>query len=550
MNQLWKRLFLATALLIVTALAAMVLMLQQQFRQGFEAYIFALDTARAERIVGRLEQFYREQNGWDRLRKEPALMRHLAAERDPEDSARTIALPPPRPQAPVDDSGPPLPGDGAHVQPGDGQPGGHPPFGPGMRPGDRFRAGNPPFPPPRRGLGNDYPAPPPFRGGGNRLNGLEPMNDEPELLRGTPPEWMNRLSVFDETGVRLHGPPLRRPQGASFAIKANGAVVGELYLQPTPATRDAPAQDFVRDQLQGALIIAALVLALALPISWLIARRLLAPLPAISAAVRSLAQGRYAAPNLPEADDTFATLRQDVRQLAEALAQHQQARQQWTADIAHELRTPVSILLGELEAIEDGVRTADAKALHSLRSECQRLKRLIDDLYQLSLSDAGALNYRFEPLDLGQLLAEFLPTQEHALASRGLRLKWERPDQAAIIQGDAERLQQLLGNLLSNAARYTDAPGQVSVRLQRLGRKCRLQVEDSAPGVPDAALPRLFERLYRVEASRNRERGGAGLGLAIAERIVAAHKGRIVARHSGLGGLAIDIELPIQDAPS
>lgn len=544
MSQLWKRLFIATALLIVTALAAMVFMLQQQFRQGFEAYIFALDKVRAERIVGRLEQFYREQGGWDRLRAEPALMRLLAADRESDQDSVTIALPPRRPQTELPQADTDLPADAANP-PMDSRP----PFEPGMRPGDRFRGGGRPFPPPRRDLGNGYP-PPPFRDGSPRPGGAEPLRGEPEALRGTPPEWMSRLSVFDETGTRLHGPVLRQPQGASFAIKAGGRVVGELYLQPSPAPRDAPAQDFVRAQLQGALIIAALVLALALPVCWLIARRLLAPLPAISTAVRSLAQGRYSSPNLPDADDTFATLRQDVKQLADALAQHQQARQQWTADIAHELRTPVSILLGELEAIEDGVRVADAKAMHSLRSECQRLKRLIDDLYQLSLSDAGALNYRFEPIDLTQLLAGFLPTQAHALEAKGLRLKWELPDQGAMVQGDAERLQQLLGNLLSNSGRYTDAPGHVQVRLQRLGRKLRLQIEDSAPGVPDAALPRLFERLYRVETSRNRERGGAGLGLAIAERIVAAHKGRITARHASLGGLAIDIELPALETVS
>lgn len=535
MTQLWQKLFLATALLIVTALAAMVIMLQQQFRQGFESYIFALDKVRAERIVARLEQFYREQGSWDRLRQEPALMRFLAADRDPEDEGATIALPPERPQnPPMDRPDAPDP-DAAPPPPRAGERG----------PGPRFPGGRPPMPPPRRGLGNGYPAPPPFRGDDNRPELLQRFRQEPEPLRGTPPEWMSRLSVFDELGARLHGPVLRQPEGVSMAIKFNGQVVGELYLQPAAAPRDAPAQDFVRAQLQSALIIALLVLILALPVCWLIARRLLAPLPAISASVRALAQGRYDPPDLPGANDTFATLRQDIRQLAEALAQHQQARQQWTADIAHELRTPVSILLGELEAIEDGVRSADAKAMHSLRSECQRLKRLIDDLYQLSLSDAGALNYRFEPVDLSELLRNFLPTQQHALQTQGLALSWELPDRGLLIQGDAERLQQLLGNLLSNSARYTDAPGQVRLRLQRLGNKARLLIEDSAPGVPDAALPRLFERLYRVESSRSRERGGAGLGLAIAERIVAAHHGRITARHASLGGLAIEIELPV-----
>lgn len=330
-------------------------------------------------------------------------------------------------------------------------------------------------------------------------------------------------------------------------IMVDGTQVGELYLQPAPALRDEPATDFVRAQLLRALVVSLIVLALALVVCWVIARRLLAPLPRISGAVRALAEGHHETPVDLPADGAFAGLASDIRQLAESLSAHQQARQQWTADIAHELRTPVAILLGELEAIEDGIRAADTRAIASLKSECQRLKRLIDDLYQLSLSDAGGLNYRFAELDLSALVASRVALHRPVLAQAGLDLTLVDQGPAIRVMGDRERLEQLLANLLGNCERYTDTPGRVRISLEHSGRDALLRIEDSAPGVPDTALPRLFERLFRVESSRNRQSGGAGLGLSIAERIVSAHRGRITARHSSLGGLAIEIVLPTVD---
>lgn len=486
MHDLWRRLFLATALPIVLALAAMVLILQYDFRQGFQGYVFALDRQRAQGIVDRLARFRGEQGDWNALRHDPGLLRFFAAE-DSTGEARA-----PRP---------PRPGGAARPFPRLGEPGpGRP--GPGERP----------------------------------------------ALRGTGPEWMSRLSLFDEQGLVLHGSPVRRPGGAMLPIQVDGTQVGSLYLQPAPALRDEPAQHFLRNQLVRAIGISLVVLLLALLVSWLVARRLLAPLPAISGAVRRLARGEHEVVVPPGASGAFAALADDVRQLASALAAHEQSRRQWTADIAHELRTPVAILLGEIEAIEDGVRTADAAALGSLRSECLRLKRLVDDLYQLALSDAGGLHYRFATLDLAALVRARAAIHQPLLAQAGLALDCRVPEGEILIEGDHDRLEQLLTNLLGNARRYTDAPGTVRVTLRADRGEALLQVEDSAPGVPDAALPRLFERLYRVEGSRNRDSGGAGLGLAIAERIVAAHRGRISARHSGLGGLAVGIVLPLAGA--
>jgi len=225
------------------------------------------------------------------------------------------------------------------------------------------------------------------------------------------------------------------------------------------------------------------------------------------------------------------------------LQNHRDARRRWGADIAHELRTPLSVLRGEIQALQDGVRAPTPAALDSLNTECERLGGLIEDLYQLSLADAGALEYRFERIDLGELVREALEAQRRACTDAGLALE-EAVAEGIEIRGDARRLTQLVDNLIANARRYTDAPGRIRVELARTRDGTRLVVEDTAPGVPAHALPRLFERLYRVESSRSRAAGGAGLGLAICRAIVEAHGGRIDAAPSSLGGLRIVTDLP------
>ncbi len=197
----------------------------------------------------------------------------------------------------------------------------------------------------------------------------------------------------------------------------------------------------------------------------------------------------------------------------------------------------------ELDALEDGIRKFDDGAVRSLSAETERLSRLVEDLYQLSLADAGALAYRFEALDLSLLLGEILETHAMAFAEAGLTIKADLAP-GAQVRADGDRARQLFANLCANSCRYTDAGGRVHVALQDAGAHWRINWDDSAPGVPTDALPRLFEPLYRVDASRSRAAGGAGLGLAISRRIVEAHGATIVAEPSPLGGVRMRIEWP------
>jgi len=241
--------------------------------------------------------------------------------------------------------------------------------------------------------------------------------------------------------------------------------------------------------------------------------------------------------------DELGRLAEDFNRLAQALERNEQLRRRFMADVSHELRTPLAIVKGELEAIEDGVRPLSRESLASLNHEVAALGKLVDDLYQLALADVGALAYRKEPVEITQLLQEAVDSLGERFNERRLSVETDLAPARAFADGD--RLTQAFRNLLENSLRYTDAGGRVRIVARRHAGKIRIVVEDSDPGVPAQAMPHLFERFYRVDGSRSRANGGAGLGLAICRSIVEAHDGEIKARSSPLGGLAVEIELPV-----
>jgi signal transduction histidine kinase len=234
------------------------------------------------------------------------------------------------------------------------------------------------------------------------------------------------------------------------------------------------------------------------------------------------------------------------KEMEKQLAAAEQARRQWIADTSHELRTPITILNSHLEAIRDGVVAADEHELGILLGTVQRMEKLAADLHDLAHTDAGPQALHLAELDVAELIqnthAVFVPQ----FAAHGMTFTLDNrlPD-GLRIHGDAMRLMQVLSNLCSNSLRYTDSGGQARLEAELVNGHVQLALLDSAPGVPAEALPRLFERFYRVDASRNRASGGSGLGLAICQSIVLAHGGRIAASASPLGGLAVQLWLPL-----
>lgn len=230
--------------------------------------------------------------------------------------------------------------------------------------------------------------------------------------------------------------------------------------------------------------------------------------------------------------------------MARTLSRNEQLRRQWIVDISHELRTPIAVIGGEVEAILDGIRQPTPERMAALHNEITALGKLVDDLHLLSLADQASLELTLAPVDLAALAREQFSHFEPRMAGQGLTLTLDAPE-TLILQADAHRLHQLLSNLLENSLRYTDSPGQVRILLQGDSGQITLEIQDSAPDVPDTELPRIFDRLYRVDLSRSRALGGSGLGLAICREIVLAHGGDIQAEKSPLGGLSIKIHLPV-----
>lgn len=481
---LWHRLFIALAALSGAALLGFSAWQQHSFGRSFLSY---LDTVTAQRLAPanvRLAAAYAEHGSWDFLRDKPRQFGELVE-------------PPPR--GPFDDE---------HEH--------------------RERLDPPP---PGAGLRDD-------RG---------PMPGHLPPRPHGPPDLMPRLTLLDAGNVVIVGNPNPVKDATAIAIELGDRRIGTLSLAPAPQISDAADQAFAQAQLRSAIVAGIAVLVGALLLALVVARGLLAPVRALARGTRALADGDYTQRIAVARSDELGALARDFNHLAASLEQHREARREWGADIAHELRTPLSILRGEIQAMQDGVRPLARASLDSLQAECGRLGKLIDDLYQLALADAGALEYRFETLDACELIRDIVESRRKNFADAGLHIE-ETLALHAFVRGDERRLSQLVDNLLTNARRYTDAPGRIHVEVARSATDVRVIVEDSPPGVPAEALPRLFDRLFRVETSRTRSAGGAGLGLAICRAIVIAHGGSIEATPSPLGGLRIVVRLPASES--
>jgi len=270
------------------------------------------------------------------------------------------------------------------------------------------------------------------------------------------------------------------------------------------------------------------------------------PLIAVQAATEKIAQGKFDTRLDVTRSDEIGDAMRNINQMAAGLTKLEGARRQWIADMSHELRTPLTVLRGEIDALIDGVIALTPQAMLSLREEVLQLNALVDDLHLLAMSDLKALPCYFEEVDAASLLEGMVQRFALRATQLGLTLTLDqKPETPMMVRWDAKRIEQLVGNLLDNSLRYTDAPGQVRVRL-RSGdeNKVVIEVQDTSPGVSKNDLLRIFEPLYRADAARGRSTGGSGLGLAICEQIVKAHHGVIRAEASALGGVLFHLELP------
>jgi two-component system sensor histidine kinase BaeS len=363
-----------------------------------------------------------------------------------------------------------------------------------------------------------------------------------------PVHFFRRVFLLDENGQTILGynPDKARPD--VIKIYNQNRVVGSIGVHPAKYLSDSHHLVFVHQQKLTLLLVAVagvlIAAGLSLPISYMMTR----PIRRMVAATRSLASGIYTTRLRVSSIDETGQLAQDLNNLADILEKNRIARSQWIADISHELRTPLSILRGKIEALQDGVYKPTAETFRGLHTEVMHLGLLVDDLYQLSLSDVGAMSYSRTEVQPCWALEQAITLLESELKERSLTLETAvNISEDDILFADNERLKQLFTNLLANSIRYTDRDGSVHISVMRQGAMLVYIVEDSAPGVSAEHLGKLFDRLYRVDASRSRDLGGAGLGLSICYNIVKGHNGSITAGHSVLGGLLIRVELPVAE---
>jgi two-component system sensor histidine kinase BaeS len=329
-------------------------------------------------------------------------------------------------------------------------------------------------------------------------------------------------------------------------ISKQNEAVGYIGYQPNDRI-DAQVDNLFRDQFKTQIRwIGFVVLVTSGLFAILLSGAIARPLRKISSALRLMAAGNYQSQAQHSSKDELGQLAKDVNHLAITLSENQKSRSQWVTDIAHELRTPIAVLLADIESIQDGVRKVNEEWLKSMHWQASRIGRLVNDLNELSVSEAGALQYRFDTIDVTSFIKSSVEQYQHQLAQASITLKLELPSTPIVCLADEQRCEQLISNLLQNTLRYTDAPGRLHIKLSIKEDQIVLQWSDSGPGVNDNELGKLFDRLYRVDGSRNRETGGSGLGLAIVKNIVIAHKGSVQAKHSHLGGVSIEIILPMQ----
>ncbi|MEW8458563.1 MAG: ATP-binding protein [Candidatus Thiodiazotropha sp.] len=354
-----------------------------------------------------------------------------------------------------------------------------------------------------------------------------------------------RLRLLDADRNNIIGPPGEGGNELLRPIGLDQRTIGWLSLTPLPVPESDLDRRFRDQQLQAIYPIAGGALLLALLIGIPLGRHLLKPVKAVATGAHALARGRFDVRLAPQGGDELGRLVDDFNALAKVLERNEQLRRQSMADVSHELRTPLAILRGDIEAIQDGVRPLDQSQMARLHNTVMVLSRLVDDLYDLALVDAGALTYQRSVIDLSAIIQQAADAAEGEFAKKDIMLSTD-VDEGMEIFGDERRMRQVFDNLLKNSLRYTDNGGEC--RLTALGKKrwIYINLEDSAPGVALEELPRLFDRFYRVEASRNRSRGGAGLGLAICKTIITAHEGEIGAQASRLGGIRIHVKLPAE----
>lgn len=340
---------------------------------------------------------------------------------------------------------------------------------------------------------------------------------------------------------------------AGTPITENGNVIGIFVALRTPYQGQPRELEFIErintTLFYGALIGAALALALGIFLS----RTLTRPIRELTQATHAISEGDLSQQVTVHSNDELGELAQAFNKMSAELSRSVNARKQMTADIAHELRTPLSLILGHAEAVHDGVLPPTKENFEIIRDEAARLEHLVNDLRTLSLADAGELTIHLQAVAPEHLIQEIASLYQVETQKKDISLELDVASPLPAIEVDPGRMTQVLTNILDNAVRHTPEGGRIILSAKQADDHVEFAIHDSGPGLPPDDLDRIFDRFYRTDSSRQRDgdlSAGSGLGLAIAKSIVQAHGGKIYAESKTGQGLRVIIALSKSNLPT
>jgi signal transduction histidine kinase len=339
-------------------------------------------------------------------------------------------------------------------------------------------------------------------------------------------------------------------RAAAQDLLVENEVVGRLVIsRPVQSAILGPLEQMFVKRLRWLLVAGALLAgALGVILGLAFSRNLTAPLQRLATAARAVANRDFSRRVEVEGSAEVAEVAQAFNEMTAALAEAERQRQNMVADVAHELRTPLSVLQGNLRAILDEVYPLDKAEISRLYDETRLLGRLVGDLRELALADAGQLRLNLGPIDAARVIHSTVENLGLVAEAQEVALAAEVPDDLPVVQADPDRLAQVLRNLLVNALRHTPPGGSVSVAASSREEALEIMVADTGEGIAPEDLPRIFDRFWRADLSRardNRWAGGSGLGLSVAQSLVAAQGGRIWAESTPGAGTTLRFTLPL-----
>jgi len=334
----------------------------------------------------------------------------------------------------------------------------------------------------------------------------------------------------------------------TLSPQESDGVIGNIYISPEPSIDYALAQRLIGSTRLVLLWSGLLAAALALILAFVQSRRLSAPIQALTLAARRLGRGDFSQRINLKAKGELGEVTQAFNSMASDLERAEELRRNMVADTAHELRTPLSNIRGHIEAIRDGVVEPDATALRSLDEEVTLLTRLVNDLQELALADAGELKLICQAEDISKPINQAVAAVKTKAAAKGVKVSIHLPDKLPLVYIDAQRISQVLLNLLENAVDHTAKGDSIEVGVRPQNSWVEISVTDTGEGIPPKDLPNIFERFYRVDKSRARATGGRGLGLTIAKYLVEAHGGRIEAQSKPGKGSRFWFTVPVYES--